>query len=79
MGRGAATTVLSTGSGSVNFSSADGLFLAGTTLYWASRTTGALHAVPFNNGSPSSANDHVVSGTPVDSTDWHSQGMFLLP
>jgi hypothetical protein len=68
-----------TGGGTVNFSTADGMFLSGGTLYWASRTSGALHAVPFNGGSPSSAADHVVSGAPVDSTDWHSQGMFLVP
>ena len=65
--------------GTVNFSSIQGMFLSGSTLYYASRTNGALHAVPFNGGAPSSTSDQVVSGPPVDGNDWRSEGMFLVP
>ncbi len=67
------------GTGSESFAGADGMFLSGSTLYWTSKSNGALHSVAFNGGSPSASTDQVVSGPPVDSTDWHSQGMFLLP
>ncbi|HEY5032782.1 MAG TPA: hypothetical protein VIJ54_09930, partial [Actinomycetes bacterium] len=50
--------------GSESFANADGMFLSGTTLYWTSKTNGALHSVAWAGGSPSSATDHVVSGPP---------------
>ena len=50
---GVVGSVESSGGGSVNFSSADGMFLSGPpTERSLSATTGALHAVPFNGGSP---------------------------
>ena len=73
---GSAETVAT---GSVNFSAIQGMFLSGGTLYYASKANGALHAVPFNAGSPSSSTDKVVSGPPVDGNDWRSQGMYLVP
>ena len=68
-----------TAGGNVNFSSIGGMFLSGGTLYYASRSNGALHAVTWASGAPSTATDHVVSGTPVDANDWRSQGLFLVP
>jgi hypothetical protein len=68
-----------TGGGSVSFSAISGMFLSGSTLYYATKANGALHAVPFAGGSPVSGSDQVVSGPPIDSTDWRSQGMFLVP
>ncbi len=68
-----------TGGGTVNFSAISGMFLSGSTLYYATKANGALHAVPFAGGSPVSGSDQVVSGPPIDSTDWRSQGMFLVP
>ncbi len=68
-----------TAGGNVNFSSVGGMFLSGGTLYYASRSNGALHAVTWAAGAPSSATDHVVGGTPVDANDWRSQGLFLVP
>jgi hypothetical protein len=65
--------------GTDNLSGADGIFLSGGTLYWANKNNGSLHAVPFNGGSPNAAGDLVVSGPPIDSTDWRSLGMFLVP
>ena len=58
------------------FSSVGGMFLSGSTLYYASRSNGALHAVTWAAGAPSTTTDHVVSGAP---NDWRSQGMFLVP
>lgn len=57
---------------SLSPSRVQGMFLSGTTLYFADRSTGALYSVGFNGG--------VVSGPAqlVDDTmDWRSRGSFL--
>jgi hypothetical protein len=68
-----------TGGGTVSFSSVQGMFLSGSTLYYVAASNGALHAVDFAGGAPSTGTDHVVSGPPVDGTDWRAQGLFLVP
>jgi hypothetical protein len=63
--------------GTVDFSSIDGMFLAGDTLYYASDADGNLHSVAFDNGSPDATTDTVVSGPSIDGNDWRARGMFL--
>jgi PKD repeat protein len=63
--------------GSDDFSSIDGMFLSGNTLYYAAASTGNLHSVAFDNGSPDATTDTVVSGPSVDGNDWRARGMFL--
>jgi PKD repeat protein len=67
-----------TTAGTVNFSAIQGMFLSGSTLYYAS-SNGNLHAVAWNGGNASSSTDTVVSGPGVDGNDWRSHGMFGLP
>ncbi|MGI8879698.1 MAG: PKD domain-containing protein [Jatrophihabitans sp.] len=69
--------------GSVEFASAGadmsrvaGMFLSGATLYWASKTDGTLHAVPFANSTVSTTGDSVISGPSTDGNDWRSRGLF---
>jgi hypothetical protein len=63
--------------GSVDFSSIDGMFLSGDTLYYAAASNGNLHSVAFNHGSPDGTTDTVVSGPSTDGNDWRARGMFL--
>lgn len=65
--------------GTVDFSHVAGMFLSGTTLYWADANDGSLHAVTWAGGAPSSATDHVVSGPGTDGIDWRARGLFLVP
>ena len=66
------------GSGQVNFSAIAGMFLAGTTLYYAD-SSGNLHAVPWNGGDPQSSTDQIVSGPSTGGPNWKSNGMFVAP
>jgi PKD repeat protein len=66
-----------TGSGTQSMSTVQGMFLSGNTLYWADSKTGNLNSVAFNNGSPTSITDTVVSGPGLDGNDWRSRAMFL--
>jgi PKD repeat protein len=63
--------------GNVDFSSVDGMFLSGNTLYYASAGDGNLHAVAWDNGAPDATTDTVVSGPSIDGNDWRARGMFL--
>ena len=67
-----------------DFSVVAGMFLSGSTLYYAKSSDGSLHAIAFTNGGTSGANpsvnpatDTVVSGPFIDGNDWRSRGMFL--
>jgi Domain of unknown function (DUF5122) beta-propeller len=64
-----------TSSSSVNFSSADGMFAVGTTLYYGSRD-GSLRSVSFRQGSVSGS-PTLVSGPTVDGVNWASRATFL--
>lgn len=68
-------TVL-TASSSVNFSTADGMFVAGGQLYYADRTDGNLRRVAFTAGTVSGT-PTVVSGPGVDAVTWKSRALFL--
>ena len=68
----------------VDFSVVAGMFVNGSTLYYANTYDGSLHAVAFSDGGTSGANpsvnpatDTVVSGPSRDGNDWRSRGMFL--
>lgn len=65
-------------SGGLNWSTAGGMFINGSTLYFVNRSTGALWSVPFTNGAP--------SGTPTDvndpatgGDDWRANAVFIGP
>ena len=68
--------------GSVEFSSSGadmskvaGMFLSGSTLYWASKADGALHSVPFSNSTVSTTGDSIVSSPSTDGNDWRSRNL----
>jgi PKD repeat protein len=60
---------------SVNFSDANGMFVAGSRLYYVSKSNGNLNSVDWNGsvtGSPS-----VISGPGVDGNNWSNRSLFL--
>ena len=68
--------------GSVEFSSSGadmskvaGMFLSGSTLYWASKADGALHSVPFSSSTVSTTGDSIVSSPSTDGNDWRSRNL----
>ncbi|HEX2307266.1 MAG TPA: PKD domain-containing protein [Jatrophihabitantaceae bacterium] len=63
-------------SSGANMSQVAGMFLSGSTLYWASKTDGALHSVPFSNSTVSTTGDSVVSSPSTDGNDWRSRNLF---
>jgi len=65
--------------GSLDTSNIDGMFLAGSKLYYASGSSGNLHAVDWHDGAPDASSDTVVSGPSTDGIDWRARGMFALP
>jgi hypothetical protein len=65
-----------TSTSSVNFSSADGMFAVGTTLYYGSRVDGGLRSVSFHQGTVSGS-PTLVSGPTVDRVNWTSRATFL--
>ena len=67
-----------------DFSVVAGMFLSGSTLYYARSSDGSLHSIAFTNGGTSGANpsvdpntDRAVSGPFIDGNDWRSHGMFM--
>ena len=67
-----------------SFGSIAGMFVSGSTLYYAS-STGHLHSVTYSDGGTNgltptvtSSTDKTVSGPTVDGRDWRSKGMFLF-
>ena len=64
-----------TAGGSADLSNVAGMFLSGTTLYYAARTDGSLHSLTFNAGAPNGTTDKVVN----TAVDWRAHGMFVLP
>jgi hypothetical protein len=63
----------------VSWSNVNGMFLVGSRLYWAHRTSGALHRVNWQAGA---ARGIPVSGTDtiVDSShDWRASALFTYP
>ncbi len=68
-----------TADGTVNFSNIAGMFMSGTTLYYADKATDNLHSVDWNDGAPSSTSDSLVSGPGISGVDWRTEGMFALP
>ena len=66
-----------------NFLQVSGMFLSGSTLYYARSIDGTLHSVSFSNGGTNGTNpsvsgtDTVVSGPLIDGRDWRSRSMFL--
>jgi hypothetical protein len=66
-----------------DFSSIAGMFLSGSSLYYASRSDGTLHSVAFSNGGTNGATpsvapstDTIMSGPAIDGNDWRSRGLF---
>jgi Malectin domain/PKD domain len=65
-----------TAGGTENFSTVQGMFISGDTLYWADSATGNLHSVAFDAGSPDGSTDALVSGPSLDGNDWRARGEF---
>ena len=67
-----------TASSSVNFVDVSGMFLDGSTLYFVSKSDGALYSVGFANGSvtgtPTLVDDPAVSGH-----SWKGRSLFVAP
>ena len=66
-----------------NFASIAGMFLSGSTLYYANRSDGTLHSVSFSNGGTNGASpsvdpttDTTVSGPGIDGNNWESRSLF---
>jgi hypothetical protein len=62
-----------TATGSINWKNANGLFASNGSLYWASKTTGALMKAPLVDGVPSGTGAVVATG------DFRGRSMFLSP
>ncbi len=62
--------------GGFNWSRANGMFIAGSTLYVASSTDGSLNAVTLVGGGPSGSSV-VVNGPATGGLDWRAKGLFL--
>ncbi|MBE7163551.1 MAG: hypothetical protein INR72_20115, partial [Williamsia herbipolensis] len=68
-----------------NFGSVAGMFLSGSTLYYAD-SSGNLHSVAFSDGGTNGQNpsvdtttDTVVSGPSVDGNTWGARSLFAAP
>jgi len=60
----------------INFSQVNGMFLAGSTLYWARSTDGTLHRMSWNStaGAPVAGTAQTLS----TGIDWRSRTLFLF-
>jgi len=56
-----------------------GMFLSGSTLYYASAVDGSLHSVAWNNGAPDPTTDTVVSSPASGGPNWATDGAFVMP
>jgi PKD repeat protein len=65
--------------GGINWSGAKGTFLAGSSLFWASSSTGDLHRLTWSDNGPVSGTDAIVSGPGVDGKSWKAGALFALP
>ncbi|HET6876605.1 MAG TPA: PKD domain-containing protein [Jatrophihabitans sp.] len=65
-----------TESSSVDFSDADGMFVASGKLYFVSKSTGNLNSVAFSGGTVSGT-PTTVSGPAVDGVNWRNRALFL--
>ncbi|KRF13769.1 hypothetical protein ASG90_13090 [Nocardioides sp. Soil797] len=63
-------------SSSVNFSQADGMFLDGSDLYYATKNDKSLHKASFD-GTSVTGSGQVVSGPDVDGVNWSNRALFL--
>ncbi|MBO0863530.1 MAG: PKD domain-containing protein [Mycobacterium sp.] len=63
--------------GGADFSQIAGMVLSGDNLYYASRSDGTLHVMPFVDGVPDSSQDATISGPSIDGVDWRTRGMFI--
>ena len=63
----------------VDFSRVNGMFVAGTSFYWASSQDGNLRRSTWNpaTGAPVAGTSVVVSGPAVDGKDWRARSLFL--
>jgi Malectin domain len=64
-----------TAGGTADLSKVAGMFLSGSTLYYANRTDGSLHRLAFNSGAPDGTTDTTVN----KAVDWRTHGMLVLP
>ncbi|MDQ3465836.1 MAG: hypothetical protein M3500_14350, partial [Actinomycetota bacterium] len=64
--------------GSTGWADVQGMFVSGSSLYWASRIDGNLRRIAFIDGAPTGL-AKVVSGPLVDGNDWRTRAMFLGP
>ena len=59
------------------FKTTAGMFLSGSTLYFASSADGDLRSMPFVNGVPDQTTFTVVSGPKLDGLNWAAHSLFL--
>ncbi|MGH3370268.1 MAG: PKD domain-containing protein, partial [Nocardioidaceae bacterium] len=73
---GAARYTASASITGINFSQVNGMFLAGSTLYWAQSTDGTLHRMSWNSaaGAPVAGTAQTLS----TGIDWRSRTLFLF-
>ena len=57
----------------VDFSKVEGMFRSGNTIYYADRTNGTLHTVPFAHQTPSPGGSTVLA----PGVDWRAHNLFL--
>ncbi len=57
----------------VDFSNVEGMFRSGSTIYYAAKSDGALHTVPFPHDTPSPGGSVVVA----PGIDWRARNLFL--
>lgn len=61
---------------SVDFSDADGMFVAGGKLYFVSKSNGSLYSAAFPGGTVT-GDATAVSGPGTDGVDWRNRALFL--
>lgn len=61
-----------------NWANTAGVVLSGSTLYYAAKSDGSLHTLPFVNGAPGSG-DRKVSGPGIDGIDWRAKALLVGP
>lgn len=62
----------------VDFSHVQGMFLSGSSLYWASSVDGSLHRLGFADGAADPTTDTVVSSPATDGHNWRASSLFLF-
>lgn len=71
-----AVGALESSSTAFDFSKVQGMFVSGSSLYWASSADGSLHRISISNGVADPATDSVISGPAKDGHNWRAASLF---